>query len=186
MEVKDIAGRIIAYLRLNNVSNVEKEINSSTLAKEWGCHRGEVWAYRECLAESGVITKVGVVRRVGTPSGIYRLEPEYIDGEIWREKLQFVYRSYFTKKNKQKKFSTSQRLWASQKLAIRLEDEVRSLRITIKNLRTELDNERLFHARDANDIATLELRLREARSQVAYHEQHITKNDKNPPQFAPR
>lgn len=171
METKDIAGRIIAYLRLNNVSNVKKEINCSVLAKEWGCLRFQVWIYRERLVECGVLKKTGIIRRVGRPSGVYRLSKEYLKGEDWRVKLRTIPYGKFRKNNPSPKsrFSISRETYLHLK---RMRDMARDLKLErnildkrLEELQVELDQEKASHTRDANEIAQLELQLRESREE---------------------
>lgn len=166
METNDIAGKIIFYLRANKG---KAEIYSTNLGKEWQCHRNDVWKYRERLVECGVIKKIGVVRRLGRPSGIYRLAKNFCEGDSWRAKLNTVSHRRFRKNSPlvKQRVSISRETHLDYKKAIgisrNLQAENKILEKKIHELQEELENERLLRARDANDIAYLELELRRLR-----------------------
>lgn len=168
----NLATKIVDYLQSRGGRNI---INGTALAKEWGISQPSVSYALRSLIRKGLVATTSQ-----TGQGIKNTE--FFLTENGRscvasqplQKLATRNSSGSTARSSDSdialKLSISrelvqiyEKLNEAQHLAIQLQSEKDQLQYKVSELENELQQERSHHARDANDIATLELQLRELR-----------------------
>jgi len=180
-----VADRVMDYLRNHNGRAVVK---ATALAGEWGCSQPAVSAALKGLINKGHIVAIGL-----TGKGIWNPEfeltekgrsivseptatgtPKVVSGTARDSRAVRPVRDDDTALKlsmSRELVQVYERLKEAQNLNSELEEKNRgllsekiALDARIKELEEELESERRSHHRDANEIATLELQLRELRS----------------------
>lgn len=189
---KDIVGQIINCLRQNNGMAI---LNTRNLSREFDCAQGYVAQNIRRLIDAEIIVCLDNFKQGFSNLRFKLVDPYMKEGDGWRDAL-----SRSSKQKKESgdtipikikthsernddlalKLATSRELVAvyeklnqAQQLALQLQEENKALQAKVAELDGELETERSSHRRDANDIATLELQLRELRSQNRSNEKRL-------------
>lgn len=170
----NLAVKIVEYLRSRSGRSV---INGTALAKEWGVSQPALSYALRSLIRKGLVATVGP-----TGQGVRNTEFFLTENGKTCVVSQPLLQDVRERKNGRKdtgmvsnddialKLSISrelvqvyEKLNEAQQLALQLQSDKDRLEARVKELEEELQSEKSSHNRDANDIATLELQLRELR-----------------------